>query len=55
MLIIAGILLGAIIGQWHAYRKGGNRLDRIHYGSVYAILFGIAGLLATIVLGWSVI
>lgn len=54
MLIISGIVLGAIFAQWQVHRKGGNRLDRLHQGAVYAIMFGLVGLIATIILGWSV-
>ncbi len=53
MLILLGIVLGALIGQWHARRLGGGKYDRIHYGCVYAIVFGLVGVIVTIILGWS--
>ncbi|MEX0300963.1 MAG: hypothetical protein AB3N24_00940, partial [Leisingera sp.] len=49
MIVIAGVLLGALIGALTARKRGGNTLDMLQYGAVYAIVFGILGLLATIV------
>lgn len=48
MIVIGGVLLGALIGALKARKHGGNTLDMLQYGAVYAILFGIVGLLATI-------
>jgi len=55
MLILLGIISGALIGQWHARRLGGTNYDRIHYSIVYAIVFALIGVAVTIVLGWSVL
>ncbi|MCB4454477.1 hypothetical protein [Leisingera sp. McT4-56] len=48
MIVIAGVLLGALIGAVKARKRGGNTLDMLQYGAVHAIIFGILGLLATI-------
>jgi hypothetical protein len=48
---LLGILIGAAFGAWRAKRRGGNRLDMAQWGAVYAILFGLAGLILAIGLG----
>ncbi|MBQ4824771.1 MULTISPECIES: hypothetical protein [unclassified Leisingera] len=48
MIVIAGLVLGAVIGATKARKRGGNTLDMLQYGAVYAIVFGMIGLLATI-------
>ncbi|UWQ76288.1 hypothetical protein [Leisingera sp. M658] len=48
MIVIAGLVLGALIGVMKARKRGGNTLDMLQYGAVYAIVFGMIGLLATI-------
>ncbi|MDC0656984.1 hypothetical protein N6L27_03120 [Leisingera sp. SS27] len=48
MIVILGVLLGGLIGALKAKKRGGNTLDMLQYGAVYAILFGVLGLLATI-------
>jgi prolipoprotein diacylglyceryltransferase len=48
MIVIAAVLLGAVTGALKARKRGGNTLDMLQYGAVYAIVFGILGLLATI-------
>lgn len=48
MIIIAGIILGAVWGYGLASRRGGNRLDKLQYGGSFAIAFGLAGLFVTI-------
>lgn len=50
MIVIAGILAGAVWGGLRARRQGGNRLDMAQYAAVYGILFGLLGLFATIAL-----
>lgn len=47
---LTGLILGAITGAWRARKKGGNRLDMLQWGAVFAIFFGLIGLLALIVL-----
>ncbi|KIC39300.1 MULTISPECIES: hypothetical protein [unclassified Leisingera] len=48
MIVILGVLLGGLIGALKAKKRGGNTLDMLQYGAVYAIIFGVLGLLATI-------
>ncbi|MEY8799663.1 hypothetical protein AB9K35_04990 [Leisingera sp. XS_AS12] len=48
MIVIGGLLLGALLGAFKARKRGGNTLDMLQYGAVYAIVFGILGLLATL-------
>ena len=50
-MVLAGILLGAAFGAWRARQRKGNRLDMAQWAAVYAILFGLAGLILTILLG----
>ena len=48
MIVLAGALLGAIIGAMTAKRRKGNRADMWQYGTVYAIAFALIGLILTI-------
>lgn len=48
MIVICCLLLGAVTGAMKARKRGGNTLDMLQYGAAYAIMFGIVGLLATI-------
>jgi hypothetical protein len=48
---LLGILIGAAFGAWRARQRGGNRLDMAQWGAVYAIIFGMAGLILAITLG----
>jgi hypothetical protein len=50
MLMIGGLLLGAIGGGLRAKSRGGKRLDIAQYAAVYGILFGMIGLFLTIYL-----
>ncbi|WP_127900265.1 apolipoprotein acyltransferase [Solirhodobacter olei] len=50
MIVLAAMLLGAIFGGWRAWRRKGNRLDIAQYAGVYLILFGLIGMVLTIVL-----
>lgn len=55
MIVLAGAILGAILGVWNAKRRGGNRLDMLQYGTVTAIAFALAGLIITIVIHRSLV
>ncbi|MDP2062626.1 MAG: hypothetical protein Q8J98_05905 [Phaeovulum sp.] len=48
MIVILGALVGALLGYWQAFRRGGNGLDRAQYSAVYAIIFAIIGMFATL-------
>ncbi|WP_194287111.1 hypothetical protein [Tritonibacter aquimaris] len=48
MLVIIGSLLGASLGALRARKRGGNKLDMLQYGAVYAIIFALIGLASTI-------
>jgi len=50
MIVIAGLIGGAVWGAVRARRQGGNRLDMAQYAAVHAIAFGLLGLFATIAL-----
>ena len=50
-MILAGIIIGAAFGAWRARQRWGTRLDMAQWAAVYAILFGLAGLILTILLG----
>ncbi|MBV2360642.1 apolipoprotein acyltransferase [Thalassococcus sp. CAU 1522] len=54
MIVIAGAILGALIGGFTAKRRKGNRLDIAQYAAVYAIAFSLMGLIATIVIEKSI-
>ena len=48
MIVIAGAILGAILGALTAKRRQGTRADMWQYGAVYAIAFSLVGLILTI-------
>lgn len=48
MIVIAGILLGALWGGWLAKRRKGKAADIAQYAAVYGIAFGIIGMFVTI-------
>lgn len=50
MLVIGGLVFGALGGGWTARRRGGKPADIAQYATVYAILFGLVGLFATLIL-----
>ena len=50
MIVIAGCVLGAILGAYTAKKRGGTRADMWQYGTVYAIACSLAGLILTIVI-----
>lgn len=50
MIVVAGLLLGALWGAWLARSRKGSRLDMAQYAGAFAIAFGILGLFATLVL-----
>ncbi len=49
MLVIGGLLVGAILGPVQAKKRGGNRLDMLQYGVIYAMIFAVFGLIATVI------
>jgi hypothetical protein len=49
MIVIAGALIGAILGYARAAKAGGNGFDRAQYAAVHAIALMLVGLLVTLV------
>ena len=50
MIVLAGAILGAIVGAWNAKRRGGGRLDILQYATATAIAFALIGLIISIIL-----
>ena len=48
MIVIAGLVLGAIFGAVLAARRGGKRLDILQYAAGFGIAFCLLGLFVTI-------
>lgn len=48
MIVIAGVLIGAIWGGLVARRRKGNGFDIAQYAAGYGIAFGLVGLFVTI-------
>lgn len=50
MLNILGAAIGIGLGVWTARRRGGNRLDLLHYGTIFGIIGFILGAFAMLIL-----
>lgn len=50
MLVIAGLLLGALWGGLLARRRKGSGFDIAQYAAAFGILFGVLGLFATLII-----
>jgi hypothetical protein len=50
MVILAGLVLGVLIGTVTAKRRGGKTLDILQYGAGFGIAFCLIGVFLTIVL-----
>ncbi len=50
MIVIGGLVLGAILGVMSARRRGGKPADMAQYAAGYGIAFGLLGVFLTIVL-----
>jgi hypothetical protein len=48
MIVIAGLVLGAIGGALRARSRGGKALDQAQYAAGYGIAFGLLGMFVTI-------
>lgn len=50
MIVILGLIIGAILGGTIAVRRKGKALDILQYAAVFAIIFAIVALFVTIIL-----
>lgn len=50
MIVLGGMLLGAVLGAGLARKRGGKTLDMLQYGAGFAIAFTLLGLFATIII-----
>ncbi len=50
MLNFVGAGLGVILGLWTARRRGGNRLDLLHYATIYGIIGFLIGAFGMLVI-----
>lgn len=48
MIIIAGIIIGALVGAFNARRRNGSGLDIAQYAGVGALIGAMLGMFATI-------
>lgn len=55
MIVIVAALIGAAIGGLTAKKRGGQTLDIVQYTFIYALAFGLLGLISTVVLDRYVI
>ncbi|WP_323005486.1 hypothetical protein [Pseudorhodobacter sp.] len=49
MIVLGGLLLGAIFGASLARKRGGKLLDILQYAAAFAIACGLLGLFVTII------
>lgn len=50
MYILAGLVIGALIGYRRAAKRGGNGFDKAQYAAVHAIVLMLIGLFVTVAL-----
>ena len=50
MLVIAGGVVGAVLGLLAARKQGGNKLDMAQYAAAGGIALALAGMIATILI-----
>lgn len=48
MIILAGIIIGALVGAFNARKRDGSRLDIAQYAAVGGLIGAILGTFATI-------
>jgi hypothetical protein len=49
MIVLGGLLVGAIFGAGLARKRGGKALDQLQYGAGFGIAFALIGLFITII------
>jgi len=54
MLPLGGLIFGAVLGAYRAKSKGGKPADMAQWGAVFALIFGIIGLILAIIIARSV-
>lgn len=50
MIVIAGAIIGAILGTLKAKRLNGSRADILQYAVAYGIALALVGMIATIII-----
>ncbi|ARJ69924.1 hypothetical protein B0A89_10080 [Paracoccus contaminans] len=50
MIVIAAAIIGAIIGDRRACAARGDRKDRLQFAAIHALIFGLLGLFASILI-----
>ncbi|MBC7156203.1 MAG: hypothetical protein H5U20_01665 [Rhodobacteraceae bacterium] len=50
MIVVAGLIGGGALGALRARQRGGNTLDMLQYAAAHAAIFGVLGVIATVVL-----
>lgn len=53
MIVIAGAVIGIILGVLTARKRGGNRLDMAQYAAGFAMAFVVVGMIATVLIDRS--
>ncbi|NRB16785.1 MAG: hypothetical protein HRU33_04195 [Rhodobacteraceae bacterium] len=48
MIVIGGLVIGALLGSYKAQKRGGGLADILQYAAVYGIILGLAGMLLTL-------
>jgi hypothetical protein len=50
MIWLPAMVFGAFWGARTAFKRGGRRLDAAQYGSVYALILGLIGVMLSILI-----
>lgn len=50
MVWMVSILVGVVVGATTALRRGGRKLDALHYAAGFGIAFGLLGFVASLLI-----
>ena len=50
MIVLAGAIIGVLMGAWTAKKRGGGKWDIAQYAAGYGIAFTLLGLIITIMI-----
>ncbi len=50
MIVITGLILGAVLGWRRAAKRGGNRADKLQYAAAHGMALAVLGIFLTLII-----